>query len=245
MVVSDPGSLVSVTVQQINKALKEDLAELLKSYDDAWRVGITNQTQLLSAYRACSAINKLACLARHTDAPHRRDYLSELSADGVGVAHALLSGDLRGARFYLRSAIENLLRHLYYFDHPIEFEWTNDEQERFYIEPSALREYAARLSVFRPSAECLSELSALYSSLSGHVHTGATAGMTLRQSLADMKVTDATLAAFLPDLQLMAKNAIALLFLFHYDRVNDIDARAKRWLIDQLDQKRKKLLLNS
>jgi hypothetical protein len=233
---------MSITISEINKSLKADLEILLPRYDGERRTLVKDASILHGIYRRCSALNKLGELVPSTAAEHKRAYLIELAADAVGISHATLSGDLRGARFYLRSVIENLLRHFYYFDHLIEYEWVNSPSSKFYMEQSELRDYAGKLRVFKNCIDLLASLGTVYSSLSRSVHTERADNLTLRKNLTDIALEPIELRSFLMELLALTSSVITLLFVFHSEFVNELEPRGKRWLTDQLTAECKAIL---
>jgi len=120
---------------------------------------------------------------------HKRIFLQELSSDSVHLVHALIGGDARGGRFYLRSVIENFWRHHYFRDHPVEYGWLHT-RSKYYLEMKALREHCSWLDIFQGRLRTLlADLSNLYGELSSAVHSTSSKTLILRSTLEDIKLS--------------------------------------------------------
>ena len=141
---------------------------------------------------------------------HRRIFLQELSSDSVHLVHALIGGDARGGRFYLRSVIENFWRHHYFRDHPVEYGWLHT-RSKYYLEMKALREHCSWLDIFQGKLKTLlSDLSRLYGELSSSVHSTSSKTLILRNTLEDIKLSVEHGAAVSSDLLKVLKACLTL-----------------------------------
>lgn len=120
---------------------------------------------------------------------HRSIFLRELASDSVHLVNCLAGGDGRSTRFYLRSIIENLWRHCYFRDHPVEYGWLS-ERSGYYLEIKALREYCSWLKGFKGSLKPAFEyLSTAFAELSKHVHSTTVGSLQLKTTLLDIKLS--------------------------------------------------------
>lgn len=122
-------------------------------------------------------------------AEHERIFLQELSSDALHLVHVLMVGDARGARFYLRSIIENFWRHHYFRTHPVEYEWLTT-RPKYHLEMKTLREYCGWLAYFkgRLRGPC-EDLNRLYAELSTSVHSTSAKTLVLRETLEEIRLT--------------------------------------------------------
>lgn len=184
--------------------------------------------------RAASAIPELE--------PHQRIFLQELSSDVMHLVHALIGGDARGARFYLRSVIENFWRHHYFRDHPIEYGWLHT-RSKYHLEMKALREHCSWLDCFQGNIKpLLDDLSRLYGDLSSSVHSTSSKTLVLRAALEDIRLTVEQSGPVMTDLHAVLKACLALcifsereIFLALHVNVQPfilaaLTAKQKRWL---------------
>ncbi|WP_175689714.1 hypothetical protein [Burkholderia anthina] len=120
---------------------------------------------------------------------HRRIFLQEIASDAIHLVHVLVGGDARGARFYLRSVIENFWRHHYFRDHPVEYGWLHT-RSKYFLEMKTLREHCGWLDCFQGKINPLfGDLSRLYGELSTAVHSTSSKTLVLRQALDDIRLT--------------------------------------------------------
>lgn len=142
--------------------------------------------------------------------PHQRIFFQELTSDTVHLVHALMSGDARGARFYLRSVIENFWRHHYFRDHVVEYGWL-ESRSRYHLEMKDLREHCSWLSCFQGELKpLLLNLPSLYSELSTSVHSTSSKTLVLRQNLEDIRLLDTQVKAIRKDVLDTLKACLAL-----------------------------------
>lgn len=120
---------------------------------------------------------------------HNRIFLKELTSDTVHLVHALIGGDARGARFYLRSVIENFWRHHYFRDHLVEYGWLHT-RSKYFIEMKNLRDHCGWLDCFAGKIKpLLSDLNRLYAELSTSVHSTSSRTLVLREALDDIRLS--------------------------------------------------------
>jgi len=179
-------------------------------------------------------------------APHQRIFLQELTSDSIHLVHVLIGGDARGARFYLRSVIENFWRHHYFRDHLIEYGWLHT-RDKYYLEMKALREHCGWLDCLNGSIKPLvGDLSRLYGQLSSSVHSTSSTTLVLREALEDIRLSEQQSQSISKDLLAVMKACLAICLYSENEtylalHVNSQDflksalsAREKRWLEEDL-----------
>jgi hypothetical protein len=85
----------------------------------------------------------------------------------------------------MRGILENTLRHVYFFDHPVEYELSKEESE-WHMKVRDLMDYIARHPLLRTvndAASGLAQLTSLYKELSARVHAGNARRMEMRAAL--------------------------------------------------------------
>ena len=99
-----------------------------------------------------------------------------------------LQGFAKPVAMLLRSVIENTLRHVFYFDHEVEYE-RSDKDAGYHMGLDDLWSYAKnhpRLVEFPGHGEFLGVLHTYYSEFSSLVHSNLQIGMTLAESLSSI-----------------------------------------------------------
>lgn len=167
-------------------------------------------------------------------APHQRIFFQELTSDVVHLVHALTSGDARGARFYLRSVIENFWRHHYFRDHVVEYGWLHT-RDKYHLEMKHLREHCSFLTCFQGEMQPLmTNLPRLYAELSNAVHSTSSKTLVLRETLSDIRLLDSQAQAISKDLLATLKVCLTLCIFSERVIYIGLGARVQEYLMSSL-----------
>lgn len=222
--------------------VKRDFAEYWAAAEKSRLEDPDSQRPLLvSAHRFAICFSQLSRAMSSLD-EHRRIFLQELASDAVHLVHALVGGDARGGRFYLRSVIENFWRHHYFRDHPVEYGWLHTRQ-KYYLEMKALREHCGWLNCFQGSMKPLADdLNRLYAELSSAVHSTSSRTLVLRAALTDIKLTGAQQAPLSKDMQGVMKASLALVLHSEAEVFLGLHVNVQGFLLSALSNKEKRRL---
>lgn len=199
---------------------------------------------LASAHKFSICFTQLsrAVAANAGEEAHRRIFLQELSSDSVHLVHALVGGDARGGRFYLRSVIENFWRHHYFRDHPVEYGWLHT-RSKYYLEMKALREHCGWLDIFQGSLKTLvADLSNLYGELSSAVHSTSSRTLMLRSTLEDINLSLEHGKAVSSDLLKVLKACLALCIFSERTTYLGMHVNVQDFLVASLGVREKTML---
>lgn len=208
-----PPALPAVQVRSALLPAQQVKADFMAYWSSAAKTRLNDpsvQRQVIaSAHKYAMCFSYLA-RAMANEQPHQRIFFQELTSDSVHLVHALTGGDARGARFYLRSVIENFWRHHYFRDHLVEYGWLHT-RDKYFLEMKNLREHCAWLDCFQgPLQPLLSNLPRLYAELSTAVHSSSSRTLVLRQSLDDIRLLEEQGKAISRDLLATLKVCLAL-----------------------------------
>lgn len=172
----------------ISRQIADDFALFWKSLDGSPIHSVAKQREMLAAaHRYASAFVTLSRASGDPDG-NGGIFLREMASDGVRLIRALASGDARSGRFYLRSVIENIWRHFYFRDHPVEFGWVVT-RAGYYLEMRALRDHCSWLPQFVGAAKpTFDALCSLNGELSTYVHSTSPASLALSSTLRDIQI---------------------------------------------------------
>lgn len=174
---------------------------------------------------------------------HRRIFLQELTSDSIHLVHALINGDARGARFYLRSVIENFWRHHYFRDHPVEYGWLHT-RAKYYLEMKSLREHCSWLNCFQGETKPLcDDLNRLYADLSTAVHSTSSKTLVLRQALEDIRLSVEQSNSVKTDLHAVMKSCLALCIFSEHQTYFGLHANVQEFFIGVLSVRERNRLL--
>jgi hypothetical protein len=164
--------------------------------------------------------------------PHGRVFLDEIASDAIQVLPQVVLGFSKTSKLLVRGIAENVLRHIYFSDHPVEFARMNRDA-KWYLSVDSLCEYAKNHPQFiktEPLFDALGRITSLYSELSAGVHGRTVRDLEMRTALKRIKF-DTTVAS--KDADMIRRCAAAVNFLlaiFHWARVRKF-ALAERSLI--------------
>jgi hypothetical protein len=172
--------------------------------------------------------------AMATAEAHRRIFFQELTSDTVHLVHALTGGDARGARFYLRSVIENFWRHHYFRDHVVEYGWLHT-RDKYHHEMKQLREHCSWLDCFKHElAALMTNLPRLYAELSTSVHSTSSRTLVLRQTLDEIRLLDEQGKAIAKDLLATLRVCLALCIFSEKDVYLGLHVHVQEYLMGSL-----------
>jgi hypothetical protein len=112
-------------------------------------------------------------------------FLEEIASDALQILLQILMGYSKTAKLLTRGIIENTLRHIYFIDHPIEFQRMNRER-KWYLTIEALIEYGKAHPIFidtEPKFDAFNQISSLYSDLSAGIHGRTVRDLETRTAL--------------------------------------------------------------
>ena len=180
-----------------------------------------------------------------TQAEHKRIFLKECSSDAIHMLHTLLVGDLRSGHFYLRSAVENLWRHIYFKDHPVEYRWLNSDTA-LYQSIDNLRSYCKKTDeIERCLHKSLDRIAGGYSELSGFVHSTDATSLQLHGMLSEIRLSTEGVGKLVSYIRTFGRDLILVCLVLHEVDLGCLHPREKRFAIDYLDRSRKQLRLKA
>ena len=144
--------------------------------------------------------------------PHGVIFIEEIASDALQIFPQLVMGYSKTVKLLMRGILENTLRHIYFSDHPIEFERMNRES-KWYLSNEQLIDYAKfhpAFTVTEPKFNALARLQDVYSNLSAGIHGRAVKDLETRIALQKIKYDH---ASAINDIQLLENCVLASNFL--------------------------------
>jgi hypothetical protein len=152
-------------------------------------------------------------------------------------------GYVKTGHLLTRGIIENTLRHLYFSDHPVEFERMNREA-KWYMSVESLFDYPKTHSAFlelESRFDALNRLSTLYSQLSAGVHGRTVRDLEMRIALADIQCDDAALEKQTEAIERCAEAANFLLAVFHQRQMRSFPAEDRRIMLRSMPSRARRI----
>ncbi len=179
--------------------LSERLRILNADYEEVTRVLASDMHlsvphEIEGAVKRCHRLTYSLCLWPYRLKrlpPHSKPYLQEMASDAVQYIPQLLSGYSKTTSLLTRCITEDVLRHIYFKDHPIEFIRDNAVEE-WHMSIKDLFEYALHhptLSIADKKQRPIADLKTVYSELSRAVHASKVVHHEMRRALADIKMS--------------------------------------------------------
>jgi hypothetical protein len=153
---------------------------------------------------------------------HAKVFIEEIASDALQILPQALMGYSKTTKLVTRGIVENVLRHIYYADHPVEFERMNREQ-KWFMTMESLFEYAKIHPVFtatEPKFDAIARLRNLYSDLSAGVHGSKVRDLEMRIALNKIKYEPATVHAEMLLVERCAESVNFLLAAFNQEKMD-------------------------
>jgi len=169
----------------------------------------------------------------HSLPPHGRIFLDEIASDALQILPQIMMGFNKPFKLLLRGIAENTLRHIYFIDHPVEFERMNRDT-KWYMSVDGLLEYAKhhpQLMRVELKFDALAKISSLYSDLSAGVHGRSVRDLEMHSALKRIKFEPVVAAAHLDTLKKCAAAVNFILAIFHHTRVHKFPVQERSLLL--------------
>jgi hypothetical protein len=225
------------------KEVREDFQSIFETYAPMAFVEDSEKSEpeLRLVHSFVWALGLFAQKASARAKEHRWIFLAEVRSDAVHVLHSLLCGDQRGARFFLRSILENIWRHLYFRDHAVEYGWLQTRPS-WYVSIEDLREHCGKLLEFSGVAAApLKNATTGYKALSRVVHSTEATSLQLRRRLAQIRLTPAQGRDFAKDVRNFGRDVVLVLCIAEHELFAKMHPREQKLVIELLDKARKQL----
>jgi hypothetical protein len=167
---------------------------------------------------------------------HGQVFLEEIASDALQVLPQVMAGFSKTAKLLIRGVVENALRHIYFSDHPIEFQRMNREG-KWYITIEQLCDYAKTHPAFltvEKKFDAINQLSSIYSELSAGVHGRAVRDLEMRIALGKIVFDQATADK---EADLLRRCTIAVNFalaIFHHQKMKAFQVEDRRIILRTL-----------
>ncbi len=167
---------------------------------------------------------------------HGRVFVEEIASDALQILPQVLMGYGKTAKLLTRGIVENTLRHLYFSDHPVEFERMNREQ-KWYMNIESLLEYAKIHPAFlhtESKFDAISRLASLHSDLSAGVHGRQVQDLEMRLALKKIAYSQVEANKQTHLVERCAQSANFVLAVFHQERLAHFQLEDRRIILQTI-----------
>ncbi len=210
-------------------ALTEDLKSVTAFFKDQKLIPSPARATLLEIVRRIHRATYSLILWRFRlkrNLPHTKPFIEEIASDALQILPQVLLGYGKTVKLLTRGIIENTLRHVYFSDHPVEFQKMNQES-KWFMPTADLFTYAKahpQLMLAEKRFDALNRLSSLYSELSAGVHGQAVADLEMRVSLETIAYSDSSAKKDAALIERCASASNFLLAVFHGQKMAKFQA---------------------
>lgn len=220
----------------------ETAAKVKSDFDAIWTTDAIQRLEAPTRQRDLfRSVHKFAvCMSFLANAikgveEHKRIFFQEASSDTLHLLHVLLSGDARGGKFYLRSIIENFMRHEYFAEHRVEYGWLRT-RSGYYVTLAELRKYCAALDAFSGKVKvCLNSLEREYGELSTEVHSTSADTLVLRESMTQIVLTEDQTRVLGRKIRNVLKDILVLSIVSNRDVFDGLHVNTQAFILSCLD----------
>jgi len=164
---------------------------------------------------------------------HGSAFIEEIASDALQLLPQVLMGYGKTAKLLTRGIVENTLRHLYFSDHPIEFEKMNRESS-WHMKTgdllSYLKEHPAFLETER-KFDAIARLSSLHSDLSAGIHGRQVRDLEMRVALGKIRYSDQIAGKEMALIERCTESTNFLLAVFHRKKMAKFDLEDRRIIL--------------
>jgi hypothetical protein len=173
-----------------------------------------------------------------------RVFIQELASDALQILPQALMGYNKTTKLLNRGLIENVFRHLYFADHPVEFRRMHEDR-KWYVSMSTLKEYALAHPAFsgtEPRFAAVNNLIRLYSELSSGVHGSRVNDLEMRLALKKIVLRENTFESQVRLVQHTTESINFLLATYHNARFRGFHLEDRRVMLHTMAPKARRAL---
>lgn len=170
---------------------------------------------------------------------HGLVFIEEIASDALQILPQALMGYGKTAKVLLRGVIENAIRHIYFLDHPIEFDRMNRER-KWYPGLDELFGYPRIHPLFiglESKFDALGRLRTLYDDLSAGVHGRRVQDLEMRIALQKIKFDQSAFGPLVDAAQRCAGSVNFLLGVLHSDQVGSFQSEDRQIIFRSMPPK--------
>ena len=168
-----------------------------------------------------------------TNEDHKRVFLQELASDAVQILRQSVSGYRKTVLLLVRCVIEDAIRHVYYWDHRVEFERMHRDP-KWFVGSDELIDYLKTHPLYAPVRgryDAPALLKDAYRRLSEDIHGRTVRHLEMRRTLSDVRYKEEAVRELGDRLRRVVEPVTFVLLRFHEPRVDRCPVEWRRTLI--------------
>lgn len=226
----------------------DDFKEIKKYFEETHNISIPFENENVNVIKKIHGIvySCLILTAKLSTNNQSNIFLSEIQSDYLQMMSLVLKGYEKLAMILLRDILENTLKFIYYFDHPIEFTLLEDKNNN-YIWFEELNKYVSEhpdIKNHSQKLQLLSRVKTKYSELSKYIHSKDGNYMQLMKYLKQIKFNKIFCDKFLVEFKQIHSTIMTLLILFLYKKYSSLSIPHRRFIMNSISKTDKKYLVS-
>lgn len=173
-------------------------------------------------------------------------FLSEVRSDAIKILPLISMGFQKPIFLLTRSMVENVFKHIFYEDHPIEYNLLEVElKDRPTFEDLFI--YLSKHPLFRENRkiqDTLSKIKNEYANLSRYIHTSNKEFASSKKFLSELKINDNKMKKYSNLLSGLVNNLLLILLIFHKKDLPKVNSEYKKFLLINLSKSNKRIFHN-
>lgn len=164
---------------------------------------------------------------------HSRVFLHEIGSDAIQILPQAMMGFTKPTCLLIRGIVENTLRYIYFFDHPVEFARMNREK-KWFLTTEELFAYPfvhPRMVDLKAGFTPIDRLKTLYDDLSSIVHGRTVDRLEMQRALVQIRYNQTSMDTILDWAKRCTESSNFLLATFHIDQFRNFDQTTRRVLV--------------
>lgn len=175
---------------------------------------------------------------------HARIFLDEIISSYIQFLPMLTHGFYKVSAFLMRDILENTLKYVYYYNHPVELLWV-ESGSNYFVEIDQLLNYLEKhptLNVHIQKENIRSKSKTLYQELSSYIHSKGSRHMHMIKYLEGFKSDERNFTEFYKKIVKITDITLFVILLFNWEKYVKIGTQEKRIILDSLSRNVKRYL---
>ncbi len=230
-----------------SKLVDKDFEEFISCLKNTALKSVFLEKNIIKFRRMHSIIYSVLLLNKRLKTKNRsNEFFDEILSDYIQIIPLLIKGYNKVSIYYLRDIIENCLKYIYYYDHPIEFSWLEQkDKEKYFVEISEFLKYINDhpiLERHQKELELSGKIKDKYFHLSKYVHSRNKNFMQLWKCLNSIQFDEQFFETYISEYKEVSDMVLTLIILFNYDNFKKIDIGEQRIILDSITKNYKRYI---
>ncbi|SNQ62750.1 hypothetical protein [Candidatus Methanoperedens nitratireducens] len=230
-----------------SKFVDKDFEEFISCLKNTTLKGVFLEKNIIKFKRMHHVVYSILLLNKRLKTKNiSKEFFDEILSDYIQIIPLLIRGYNKVSIYYLRDILENCLKYIYYYDHPIELSWLErKDKEKYFVEIGEFLKYIndhPTLERYQKELEISGKIKAKYFHLSKYVHSRNKNFMQLWKCLNSIEFDEQFLEMYISEYEEVTDIVLTLIILFNYEKFKKIDIAEQRVILGSINKTYKKYI---